>query len=296
MLLTRRFVLTLLAIATLALGGCERVSERTGDGATQLVTADFGTTLLAEGPVSDKGSVLDALRATGPVETAFGGGFVTAFGERRSDRAGQRDWFYYVNGVSAGRGADQERLRTGDVVWWDYRPWGGLMDAWAVVGSWPEPFVHGYPDTPESVSADPPLDDPLRAAGAPVGAADSPWRVRVGDDATLRRRDAAWKAAMDDPAAAGLAVRIDAGRILALDANGTTSTPVAGGRALAAAVLTGASPGDGGVLFVVAGLDGAAARASARRIADDPDVLRGRFAVVFDGDGVPVRAAGRVGP
>ena len=193
------------------------------------------------------------------------------------------------------RSADQQPLHAGDVTWWDYRPWGGLLDAWAVVGSWPEPFVRGYPAIPAVVNADAPLDEPLRKAGARVGTQTSPWRVRVGDDATLQRRDPAWRRAMADPVAAGLTVRIRNDHILVLGADGATLREVTAARAIAAAVLTGATPDNGGVLLAVAGLDAAAARAAADRIARDPGVLRGRFAVAFDGAGEPVAIGGRDG-
>ena len=108
------------------------------------MTRDFGAETLYDREAADGGSVLDALRGAAKVETGYGGGFVNAIDDVRSDTGGKRDWFFYVNGVSPGRGADQQPLRAGDVAWWDYRPWAGLLDAWAVVGSWPEPFVHGY--------------------------------------------------------------------------------------------------------------------------------------------------------
>lgn len=289
-----RWIGVLLAIVTIvAASGCERVSERDGGAAHQLVTTGFGARVLVDEAARDGESVLDALRAAAPVETAFGGGFVSRIGDVRSDPGGRRDWFYYVNGVSAGRGADQQTLRPGDAVWWDHRPWGGLLDAWAVVGSWPEPFVHGYPSAPAAVEADAPLDAALLAAGAPVSTAPSSWRVRVGADADLRARDGAWRRAMADPEAAGLTVRFADDGIDALGPDGSSWRRVTGGRAVAAAVLTRATPDDGGVLMVVAGVDAAAARAAASRIARDPEVLQARYAVVFDAAGAPVAAGGR---
>ncbi|MGB1803535.1 MAG: hypothetical protein ACPHQB_05335 [Miltoncostaeaceae bacterium] len=38
------------------------------------------------------------------------------------------------------------------------------------------------------------------------------------------------------------------------------------------------------------------ARAAAATVAADPSVLANRYAVAFDGDGAPLRAAGREGP
>ncbi len=290
----RRWITLVLVTAVACLtAGCDRVSDHATGNAHQLVTEGFGARTLHDGSAADGRSVLDALRATTPVETAYGGGFVSAIDGFKSDRTAQRDWFYFVNGVSPGRGADQQRLEAGDTVWWDYHPWGGLTDGGPVVGSWPEPFVHGYPKRPGAVTADAPLDAALRTAGATVGTQPSRWRVRVGTDAALRTTDPAWRRAMADPAAAGLTVRIDGDRIRTLGADGATLTDVPGGRAIAATVLTGAGPEEGGVLFAVAGVDAAAARQAAQRIARDPAVLRGRFAVVFDGAGNPIAAGGR---
>ena len=290
----RRWITLLLVTAVACLAaGCDRVSDRASGDAHQLVTEGFGARTLHDGAAADGGSVLDALRGTNTVETAYGGGFVNSINGVRSDRSGQRDWFFYVNGVSPGRGADQQQLRPGDSVWWDYRPWGGLIDAWTVVGAWPEPFVHGHPTRPTTVIADPPLDEPLRVAGATVGAGESPWRVRVGANADVVRVDPAWRRALADPEAAGLTVRIDEEGIQALRPDGRGFAEVPGGRAIAATVLTGPSSDSGGVLLAVAGLDAPAARAAADRIARDPAVLRGRFAVVFDGTGNPIAAGGR---
>jgi Domain of unknown function (DUF4430) len=290
----RRWILLLLA-AVLAgtVSGCGRVSDRSTGGAHQLITEGFGARVLHDGPALDGHSAMDALRGVATVETGYGGGFVSAIDGVRSDLGKQRDWFYFVNGVAPGRGADQQNLRTGDSVWWDYRAWGGLPEGAPVVGLWPEPFVHGYPDPPNTVTADPPLDAALRSAGAPVGSGPSDWRVIVGADQALRIRDATWRAAMTDPASAGLTVRISGDHIEALTSDGTTFATIPTGRAIAVAVSTGTDPDHAGVLVAVAGLDASAAQAAAATIAGDPAVLRGRFAVVFDADGHPVSTGGR---
>jgi hypothetical protein len=56
----------------------------------------------------------------------------------------QRDWFYFVNGYEADRGAAEYRLHPGDVEWWDYRSWKNAAHVPVVVGAFPEPFLHGY--------------------------------------------------------------------------------------------------------------------------------------------------------
>lgn len=290
----RRWTSVLLAAALVAtVAGCGRVSDRRTGGAHLLVTEGFGARVMHDQQALDGHSVMDALRGVATVETEFGGGFVSAIDGVRSDPGRQRDWFYFVNGVAPGRGADQQTLRPGDSVWWDYRPWGGLPEGAPVVGLWPEPFVHGYPDAPATVIADPPLDDALRAAGAPVGSGTSDWRVIVGADQALRTRDPTWRATMKDPAAAGLTVRISGDHVDALTPDGATFVTIPAGRAIAVALATGTDPDHAGVVLAVAGLDAAAAKAAAATIARDPAVLRGRFAVVFDARGRPISAGGR---
>jgi hypothetical protein len=58
--------------------------------------------------------------------------------------AGQRDWFWFVNGYEGDRSASSYRLRDGDVAWLDYRAWQREGEARVVVGAFPEPFLHGY--------------------------------------------------------------------------------------------------------------------------------------------------------
>ena len=207
------------------------------------------------------------------------------------DVSGQRDWFFFVNGVNASVGAKQARLRDGDTVWWDHRFWGDLIDTPEVVGSWPAPYALAGGRGPE-VSADPPLAGALEEAGARLVTGDAAWRVRVGTSDDLARRDPAWRRALDSPDAAGLTVTVEDGRIVAIGPDGGPREPVPGARALVAAVPTGASPGDG-ALMVVAGLDAQAADAAAEAVAADPGMLRLAYAVAMDGDGAVLRAGGR---
>src|SRR3712207_9028518 len=79
------------------------------------------------------------------VKTRFGGGYVQAIEGLGGGRERGRpvDWFYYVNGVHAPKGAGATKVRPGDRIWWDRRDWGVTNRVPAVVGSFPEPFVHG---------------------------------------------------------------------------------------------------------------------------------------------------------
>lgn len=275
--------------------GCERRSDTPAPqpgaaAARMVVTGDFGATPLLDRRVPPTGSVMDGLRAVTPVRTAYGGGFVAGMLGRDTDASGQRAWLFWVDGILADRGAGDVRLRAGRVVWWDHHPWGGLADPWAVVGAWPLPF-----SSAPGVSADAPLDVPLRAAGARLRAGDPPWRVRVGSDASLRRRDPAWARAARDPAAAGLSATITDGLVRVLRPDGSGFTPVPGAAAIAVAVPTADVPARG-VLLAVVGADDAAALAAARTIAAHPQVLGLRMAVAFTADGTPVRASGRSTP
>ncbi len=287
-------VLALIALLAL-LAGCQTRSQESpaasAPGAELLVTEDFGAAVLLERRVPPDQSVLRALRGATDVETGYGGGFVVEMLGRRSDAAGRRDWFFYVDGVLTDRGAADVDLGAGQKTWWDYRDWSGFADAWAVVGQWPAPFA--VPGGLREVSADQPLAGELRRAGAVVAAARRPWRVAIGSHGDLLARDPAWRRATANPARAGMTAWIDAGEIVVLGPTG--ARPLAGARAVAVAVPTGAIP-QSGVLMAVAGLDEEAASAAARRIAADPAVLSHRFAVVFDADGAPIAAGGRGRP
>jgi Domain of unknown function (DUF4430) len=80
------------------------------------------------------------------IETRYGGGFVQSIdGLAGGSEGGRRsDWFFFVNGIESPIGAADFDLSDGDRVWWDHRDWTSAMRVPAVVGSWPEPFVHGF--------------------------------------------------------------------------------------------------------------------------------------------------------
>ena len=132
-----------------------------------------------------------------------------------------------MNGVEADVGAADWTLRDGDTTWWDYRRWRAYPHVPAVVGAWPEPFVHGARTAPAAVAADPPLDAALRAAGAPVGgAAKAPYRVLVGADARSARAATPTGArAAEQPRAYGLTAWIDGAAHSASMRTATTTSP-----------------------------------------------------------------------
>lgn len=289
----QRVLAALLIVALALLVGCERrgqeAPEAAAPAAALRITDGHGAAVLLDARVAPGQSLMRALRGAAEVRTEYGGGFVAEMFGRVSDAGAQRDWFVYVNGILSPVGARDVALADGDAVWWDFREWGSLMDAWAVVGDWPAPFTRPAP----AVHADAPLAASLADAGARVvDDPGAPWRVRVGASDALVAADPAWARAVADPVGAGLTVRVADGRIESMDAATGDWRAVPGARALAAAVPTGDFPEDG-VLLVVTGLDEQAAAAAAAAIAADPDTLRGAYAVAFDADGAVLAAGGR---
>ena len=117
--------------------------------ATLWLTRDEGKTVLLVRSVPADESVLQALERSAKITTRYGGRFVQSVNGLSGSITSRHDWFYYVNGVEGDRSAADYRLRAGDIAWWDYRDWGRSgMSVPAVVGAFPEPFVHGYDGKP----------------------------------------------------------------------------------------------------------------------------------------------------
>ena len=133
---------TLVGAALLA--GCGQGLSR-GPGIAKLwITRDRGTVVLFRTTVPAGETAMQALQANAKVETRYGGRFVQSIDGVAGSAAGQRDWFWYVNGLEGGTSAAEYELRDGDVEWWDYRSWRGALSVPVVVGAFPEPFLHGF--------------------------------------------------------------------------------------------------------------------------------------------------------
>ena len=148
--MTRRLACLLAVLAfTTAVAGCGLGAgdEQGGDGASLRVTRDFGRETLSSATVPkvrEDQTAMRLLRSSNDVQTRFGGGFVQAIdGLAGGGEGGTLDWFFYVNGIEADRGAAEYELSPGDVVQWDHRDWRETMDVRAIVGAFPEPFLHG---------------------------------------------------------------------------------------------------------------------------------------------------------
>ena len=99
----------------------------------------------ADAKVAGADTVMRVLQRNAKVTTRFGGQFVQSIDGVRGGRRDGRpvDWFIYVNGILTDQGAGAIDVHGGDRIWWDHHDWGVTPDVRAVVGSFPEPFVHG---------------------------------------------------------------------------------------------------------------------------------------------------------
>jgi hypothetical protein len=299
----RPAILAALALAAAAMAACGAGKEPSRT--TLTVTDGFGAVPLRDlrnPQVRGSETVMRLLQRNAQVTTRYGGGFVQSIDGRGGGHQDGRpvDWFFYVNGVEASEGATATRLRSGDRVWWDRHDWSAAMRVPAVVGSFPEPFVHGVEGKrlPVRVECAPGSDRACRSiqrrlAGHGVAAAlagrrsiptvDSlrvavgPWRLIAGDPDVKRLEQG--------PRQSGVYARPAPGgrRIALLDGRGRTTRTLGAGGGLVAATRAG----DDAPLWMVTGTDDAGVAAAAR--AFDEGTLGRHFALaVADDVGVPL--------
>jgi hypothetical protein len=234
------------------------------------------------------------------VATRYGGGFVESIdGLSGGESRGQPvDWFYYVNGVEAPKGAASTNVQPGDHIWWDRHNWSQTDSVPAVVGSFPEPFLNGVggkrlPVLVECAdaasSACGAVGGQLRSLGVPaaraaLGSAGSATR-------TLRVVVAPWTQARGDPGlrsieqgprASGVYARFsaDGASLAVLAQNGRVVRRLGPGSGLLAATRNG----ENAPVWVVSGTDSAGVTLAAR--AFDGGTLHSHFAVAVSTAGV----------
>jgi Domain of unknown function (DUF4430) len=133
------------AIVAAGAGGC---GLGPGAGTSQVnltVTKGFGSAKLASvtaTKVPGSETVMRMLERSLHVQTRYGGGYVQSI-DGLSGNSAHHDWFYYVNGIEAPLGAAVTAVHHGDRIWWDLHDWRATASIPAVVGSFPEPFLHG---------------------------------------------------------------------------------------------------------------------------------------------------------
>jgi hypothetical protein len=291
----------LLFVLVVALAGCGVGAGDAPKGAgTELtVSRDFGAEELGSSkqkkiPAGE--TVMRLLQRKFEVETRYGGGFVQEIdgvgGGRRSGRP--VDWFFYVNGIEADRGAAARRLAPGDRVWWDHHDWGAAMRVPAVVGSYPAPFVSSSKGKKLPVRIDcgasaqracREVQKRLQADGAEVGgtatigqeASRGVLRVLVGRWSEVRR-DPAARRIESGPKVSGVFARPSGtgDRIELLDARGGAVRALTAGSGLVAAT----SFLDQQPTWIVAGTDEVGVDAAAAAVNETR--LRDHFAVAIE--------------
>jgi hypothetical protein len=283
--------------------GCGAGAGDEPAGTRLTVTQDFGarTERRLDAPeVSGQETVMRLLQRNAKVTTRFGGGFVQSIdgvaGGRRDGRP--FDWFYYVNGVEASEGAAATRVHPGDRVWWDRHDWGTAQRTPAVVGSFPEPFLHGIggrklPVRIECADPEAPACQRVFERLAALGVRAARGGLRTAQtEQTLRVIVGPWTAVRadrglgpleDGPARSGVFARPsgDGRRIVTLDARGRPVRVLGPGSGLIAAARDAEQP----PVWAVTGTDAAGVDAAAARLTER--ALSRRFAVAVAG-GRPV--------
>jgi hypothetical protein len=240
--------------------------------------------------VRESDTVMRFLQAHARTTTRYGGKFVQSIdGIAGKSNDGRHDWFYFVNGVEAPTGAADRALAPGDVVQWDYRRWDASPRVPAIVGAFPEPFLHGqkgkrYPRRIECASSTKScnaVQSTLDAVGVPAGsgslgseARGGVFRIEVGKWSELRRLQDL-DVLEQGPSASGVFARFseNGSTLLLLGPDGKTAQQAPPGTGLVAAIV----PPDQQPLWVVTGVDEAGVARAAALL--DRAKLRNAYAV-----------------
>jgi hypothetical protein len=305
-----RTLAAVLALCATAVAGCGFGPGKEEGDVNLTVSRDYGDKVLAQktDSINESDTVLRVLDRNADLTTRYGGGFVQSIDGLAGSQSGGRsnDWFFYVNGVESPIGAAQYDLSGGDRVWWDYRDWTAAMRVPAVVGSWPEPFAHGFEGRHwdpavvckapraicskvslkiESASQRSPSQEPLHFyRTAPPGAIEvdvGMWsRIRSGEGARLLAQGAD---------RSGVFARFVGTKKPLLDLLNQQGQP-AGSIGKGGGLIAALRQGDGPPTWVVTGTDQKGVAAAASLLGDD---LRNHYAVATQPGaaaiGVPVQ-------
>ncbi len=310
----KRACITALAAATAAaaLAGCGLGAGAVPTGVHLTVTRDFGAQVLTKtsAPRANGAETVMSLllrNDADKVTTKYGGGFVESIDGHSGGESGgdPTDWFYYVNGIEAPKGAAATNVDPGDHIWWDLHDWSQTDDVPAVVGSYPEPFLNGTEGKrlPVRVECAAAQSAPcrtviarLRGLGVPAavaaigsGAEPDALQVVVGRWAGIHG-DPSVTSIESGPRTSGVYARFaPSGQTLTLLAGdgGTTATLAAG-----AGLIAALKDNESAIVWVVTGTDEAGVARAAQ--AFDQGSLEDHFALAVASTGahLPVPGAG----
>jgi hypothetical protein len=272
-----RSVGVLLLVLT-ALAGCGPSKTTGGDEIALTVTRDYGRTDFI------------ALRHE---NVPSAGGLARILARYPNPRDTQS---LFVNGILAAEPAAKLALAGGDRVWLDQHDAGVARKIPAVVGAFPEPFLHGAEGKrlPVRVECDNPragacsqVAEKLVGLGVVAGrsiisrsAADETLRILVAPWKQLRGREFEADSIDAGPVSSGVYARFDGAgdRLLVLNAAGRTAKTLGAGTGLIAATREKERQ----PLWFVTGTDAAGVAAAARAL--DESVLDGSFALAISDD------------
>lgn len=304
----------LVAVAFFAVRGCAFMPWNNSRAEMSLritLTRDFGTEVLKDESIKiNRGAnAMQALQEVAEVETSYGGGFIHSVDGQASGYGGEgsreMDWFYYINGQMAEVGAEELEVRDGDWLLFDYHSWEYAMFTPAFAGCFPEPFVHGYGDSPRSciVLCAPgweedgeDLADLLREAGAPSctqGELSPEWRPREGEYALVvgtveeLEGNSFLAEANDNAARLGLSIVFAGDELVMLDEKGEVAGRLSSGAGLVEVI--GPRLGEEGSAMMVTGTDPEGVKAALELLADWDNTDSGPVMVI-------VARAGEGGP
>lgn len=284
------------AIASaVALAGCGLGAGPGTSNVSLTVTRDFGARQVAaitKGKVPGSETVMRMLERSFRIGTRYGGGFVESI-NGLSGGSSRRDWFYYVNGTMASVGAAQQAVHHGDKIWWDLHDWMSPEQPQAVVGSYPEPFVHGaggkrFPTALECATdagrACQRASSALRGIGVPVasqllgtGSGTDSVAILVGTWRDIRG-SIAGALIEHGPSSSGIYAKFSGGRLELLDAHGAVTRTLGSGAGLVAATAQLSGP----PTWIITGTDAGGVEAAASSL--NAASLRNHFALAVQGD------------
>ncbi|MDR5659301.1 DUF4430 domain-containing protein [Serpentinicella sp. ANB-PHB4] len=143
-----QFLIGALLLLVLVVGCSKNVEPQNGEIRVH-VTKNYGEEVVFSEKVPLMGrnqTVLDVIDDHLNIETGYGGAFIIDINDTAKDLKNPRgyDWFFYVNGGMSNIGAGSYFLKSGDDIWWDYRPWKDAAAVSSVIGQYPQPFVSSY--------------------------------------------------------------------------------------------------------------------------------------------------------
>ncbi len=301
-------------LAAFALAGCGLGAGSAPTDVNLTVTRDFGAHVVRNWnapQVRGEETVMSLLMRNATVTTKYGGGFVESIDGRSGGESGgqPQDWFYFVNGIEAPKGAAATNVNQGDRIWWDLHNWSQTDSVPAVVGSFPEPFTTGIDGRrfPLRVECANTTSEPCVTIASRLGKLGvlAPLAaIGPGDEPeTLRLLVGPWTAVSGDPAvhaiesgprSSGVYARFssDGSTLTVLNERGAVARTLTAGAGLIAATSSSGEEED--PVWVVTGTDEAGVELAAR--AFDEAALHDRFALALAPGGAMLSVPAPVSP